>query len=299
MTNLTFAEQVKVILKRKGMTIKALADLIEKETGKKMSRQNLTQKLGRDNFQEQDMRLIASILGCDFTLDIMGSTSVASGAALETKEKTEKHASTHEGLAINVAQKSETEHSRDITVGELVDITNNNSKPISTERINEEPTLDEELDIEELIEQLEPQKEEEKQEKNERGGIFSVFGRFAKRNHKTVDENETVRQNQEAFVGDKTEEDIEFYEDMQESAVAEGIEEPEVEEIGEPEINPYSGREYESNSVRMHPSKIGYVQVYSRRTHTWTDMTEWAFLGYQERQKALLGEDYEEPTYLD
>ena len=50
MEDLTFGEQVKIILGRKGMTIKELAETIEKETGKKMSRQNLTQRLGRDNF---------------------------------------------------------------------------------------------------------------------------------------------------------------------------------------------------------------------------------------------------------
>ena len=61
MEDLTFGEQVKIVLGRKGMTIKELAETIEKETGKKMSRQNLTQRLGRDNFQEQDMRLIASV----------------------------------------------------------------------------------------------------------------------------------------------------------------------------------------------------------------------------------------------
>ena len=57
MEDLTFGEQVKIVLGRKGMTIKELAETIEKETGKKMSRQNLTQRLGRDNFQEQDMSI--------------------------------------------------------------------------------------------------------------------------------------------------------------------------------------------------------------------------------------------------
>ena len=65
------------------------------------------------------------------------------------------------------------------------------------------------------------------------------------------------------------------------------------------EVNPYTGREYQSNSVRMHPTRIGYVQVYDRKLHKWTDMTEWAFLGYQERMKALLGKAYEPPIYLD
>ena len=69
------------------------------------------------------------------------------------------------------------------------------------------------------------------------------------------------------------------------------------EDLGE--RNPYTGKEYESNSVRMHPSRIGYVQVYDRSNHQWTDMTEWAFLGYQERKKQLLGKDYDPPIYLD
>ena len=43
--DLTFAEQVKILLKRRKMTIKDLADLIEEHTGKKMTLQNLTQQL--------------------------------------------------------------------------------------------------------------------------------------------------------------------------------------------------------------------------------------------------------------
>ena len=75
MLELTFGEQVKVVLSRKGMTIKELAEIIEEKTGMKMSRQNLTQRLGRDNFQEQDMRMIASILDCPFQLSILGGES--------------------------------------------------------------------------------------------------------------------------------------------------------------------------------------------------------------------------------
>ena len=65
------------------------------------------------------------------------------------------------------------------------------------------------------------------------------------------------------------------------------------------DVNPYTGHEYQSNSVRMHPKRIGYVQVYDRKEHKWTDMTEWAFLGFEERKKATLGKDYEPPIYLD
>ena len=47
---LSFGEQIKILLKRKGLTIKELADMYEAQTGRPMSRQNLTQRLKRDNF---------------------------------------------------------------------------------------------------------------------------------------------------------------------------------------------------------------------------------------------------------
>ena len=43
--DLTFAEQVKIVLSRKNMTIKQLAEEIQEKTGQKMSRQNLTHRL--------------------------------------------------------------------------------------------------------------------------------------------------------------------------------------------------------------------------------------------------------------
>lgn len=87
MVNLTFGEQVKIILSRKGMTIKQLAEEVEKHTGKPMSRQNMTQRLGRDNFQEQDMRMIAEILGCQFTLSIMEQEETEKQPDIETVEE--------------------------------------------------------------------------------------------------------------------------------------------------------------------------------------------------------------------
>ena len=49
----------------------------------------------------------------------------------------------------------------------------------------------------------------------------------------------------------------------------------------------------------MHALIMGYVHVYDRKDHKWTDMTEWAFLGVEERKKATMGKDYEPPIYLD
>ena len=67
---LSFGEQVKILLKRKNMTIKDLADLYTQHTGTPMSRQNLTQRLKRDNFPEQDMHVIAGLLGYQVSVQL-------------------------------------------------------------------------------------------------------------------------------------------------------------------------------------------------------------------------------------
>ena len=61
---LSFGEQIKILLNRKNMTIQELADLYEQRTGNRMSRQNLAQRLKRDNFPEQDMRIFDALLDC-------------------------------------------------------------------------------------------------------------------------------------------------------------------------------------------------------------------------------------------
>ena len=117
MLDLTFGEQVKIILSRRGMTIKELAEKIEASTGKKMSRQNLTQRLGRDNFQEQDMRMIAEILGCPFHLTILEDGTQAENNHIEEKAEAKQAA------PAKAAKKEEVYvPEREITIGELVDI---------------------------------------------------------------------------------------------------------------------------------------------------------------------------------
>jgi transcriptional regulator with XRE-family HTH domain len=57
---LTIGEKIKVILGRRDMTIADLANELDQ------SRQNLTNKLSRDNFTEKEVKEIAVVLGCDF-----------------------------------------------------------------------------------------------------------------------------------------------------------------------------------------------------------------------------------------
>ena len=276
MEDLTFGEQVKIILGRKGMTIKRLAELIEARTGRKMSRQNLTQRLGRDNFQEQDMRMIAQILDCPFHLSIMSEVQAPprSTAALEQEAIARTEAVERE------ADKQDAPEERDMTIGELYDIHRELSE------------LEENVKAGEPVEEVKKELEKPKKERLHSGGLFL---RRKSRDEDARDSREPENGAQksdgwEAAAVDKHEDDS--FEPV--------IRHNDVEEDREAgEVNPYTGREYQSNSVRMHPTRIGYVQVYDRTIHKWTDMTEWAFLGLQERKKALLGKAYEPPIYLD
>ena len=284
MEDLTFGEQVKIVLGRKGMTIKELAETIEKETGKKMSRQNLTQRLGRDNFQEQDMRLIASILGCPFQLSIMSGEITESAAGRIRKQEVKwneqeqpEESFSEETVETEKEEQQLTGEERDMTIGEIYDM-HEELAELEKNAVEAEPTEDVREDLQEVP-------ESDQEEENSAESEVSY----------TEDYAQPVEEEAEPYEeAEVTSYETQPVEPVQEEAT---YEEPVQEEVGD--INPYTGREYESNSVRMHPKRIGYVQVYDRANHKWTDMTEWAFLGYQERKKVLLGEDYEPPIYLD
>ena len=335
--DLTFAEQVKIILSRRGMTIKELAELIEKHTGKKMSRQNLTQRLGRDNFQEQDMRMIARILGCPFYLNILDEN-----LSVEAEK-------THEEIQENYIEEPQETYVDEVYEEPAAEeyVEEVYEEPVAeeyVEEVYEEPVVEEyaeevyeepaeqEESIEDILEEaaaLEREnKESEKKQENrtifedgENKGKKHSWTSYLRRRKKTVEEPvkpvEEEREPQQTADTQEAVEEIfdtetisldeeedakevnsftEYAEEKVKELQPEGTEE---EDLEKGDINPYTGHEYPSNSVRMHPSRIGYVQVYDRGEHKWTDMTEWAFLGYQERKKVLLGKDYEPPIYLD
>ncbi len=58
--DMSFSEQLRIMLKRKGITIAALAAM----TGQ--SAANLSAKMQRDNFDERQMHQLAEALGCSF-----------------------------------------------------------------------------------------------------------------------------------------------------------------------------------------------------------------------------------------
>lgn len=182
---LSFGEQIKIILKRNNLTLQDLCDLYEASTGLKMSRQNLSQRLRRDNFPEQDMHTLAALLGYEVTVQL---TPAASGGILEIPEKS----------AI--------------------------AAPVSKPSKKEVTTSD--------------------------GSTFVIPELLA---------------NKKPAPG---------------------------------EINPHTGQEYLTNTVRQHPSLSGYLQVYDRSTHSWNDVNEDYFWKFQANKKEILGADYQEPILI-
>lgn len=378
MISLTFGEQVKIVLSRKDMTIKELAEEIEARTGKKMSRQNLTQRLGRDNFQEQDMRMIADILGCPFQLSILGNADSEKEALDEeempTGRELEKLTAKKERKAAREEAKKNVE--RDITVGEIVDILEETTAEPEkeavqmeldldaeehaakeTESIADSDTLEEDIlteeetepytepaeddvevsaeDAEQIAEELQEPEQEIEAEVVEEAGAEEIPEETSEAAYQeeaepqeeayqeqpAYEENqpETCQKEENPVVEEAETEDVHeeknspfskltklitpkkekkssgWPQDFQPIKRREDIDE----DLVNGDVNPYTGHEYRTNSVRMHPHRIGYVQVYDRKDHKWTDMTEWAFLGVEERKKATMGKDYEPPIYLD
>lgn len=378
MISLTFGEQVKIVLSRKDMTIKELAEEIEARTGKKMSRQNLTQRLGRDNFQEQDMRMIADILGCPFQLSILGNADSEKEALDEeempTGRELEKLTAKKERKAAREEAKKNVE--RDITVGEIVDILEETTAEPEkeavqmeldldaeehaakeTESIADSDTLEEYIlteeetepytepaeddvevsaeDAEQIEEELQEPEQEIEAEVVEEAGAEEIPEETSEAAYQeeaepqeeayqeqpAYEENqpETCQKEENPVVEEAETEDVHeeknspfskltklitpkkekkssgWPQDFQPIKRREDIDE----DLVNGDVNPYTGHEYRTNSVRMHPHRIGYVQVYDRKDHKWTDMTEWAFLGVEERKKATMGKDYEPPIYLD
>ena len=191
---LSFGEQIKIILKRKNMTIQDLAELYEITTGTKMTRQNLSQRLRRDNFPEQDMHALAAMLGYQVTVQ------------LTPLPENVQPLTTAPASAVSSAM------------------------PTSAQLLPDNMPA-------------------EKQVTSADGSTIQIPNLFRK---------------------------------------------PQI--LGE--VNPLTGEEYLSNTVRQHPSLSGYVQVYDRSTHEWIDVNEDYFWEFQANKKQILGSDYQEPILI-
>lgn len=59
----TTAEKLEIIMKRKNVTMTELANRLDQ------SRQNVSKKFKRDNFNENDLKAISEALGVDYSIE--------------------------------------------------------------------------------------------------------------------------------------------------------------------------------------------------------------------------------------
>ncbi len=204
---LSFGEQIKILLKRKNMTIKDLADRYTEQTGVSMSRQNLTQRLHRDNFPEQDMRVIAALLGYNVSIEL-----TPAAAPLSELVRT--------GMVALLASPAPS------------------PAPAAEEKV-----------VEPVPEKVPEAPVEEPVSEDRESITFQIPEAFRK--------NPPHR-----------------------------------------EINPLTGEEYLTNTVRRHPEMEEFLQVYDQTTHEWSDVQEEYFWEFQEKKKQMMGADYQEPIII-
>lgn len=231
---LSFGEQIKILLNRNHMTIQDLADRYEAATGNKMSRQNLTQRLKRDNFPEQDMHIFAALLGHRVSIQLEPTVHVMfpeySGfpAGPETIPQDPAKASLS-GDSVFSQESSEEE-----LILEPLELPPESSITPESDPHPETPPAD---------------TVEEPSEHDPSGLPFEIPAVFRKQKP-------------------------------------------------EGDINPLTGEEYLTNTVRKHPDDPDFIQVYDQKTHSWSDVAEDYFWDFQQKKKQILGSEYQEPMLI-
>ena len=237
---LSFGEQIKILLNRKHMTIKDLADLYTQSTGQPMSRQNLTQRLKRDNFPEQDMYTIAGLLGYRVSIRLEPADTAASEYAWpQAARELPPHIAqipADQSIQQTIPPVPQSDYTQSIS-----DVPQSESAPMS--------------------DHVQPE--------------FGAHQEAPANTEKTIDR--TLEN------GDRITFQI-----------------PEAFRRVRPagEINPLTGEEYLNNTVRQHPTLEGFLQVYDRATHSWSDVEENYFWEFQEKKKQMLGADYQAPIRI-
>ncbi|MDO4260579.1 MAG: hypothetical protein Q4C82_00745 [Eubacteriales bacterium] len=234
------------------MTIKELADLYVRTTGLPMSRQNLTQRLRRDNFPEQDMRIFAALLGYQVSIHLEASSG---------------HVPELYPAAVFAA--SHPIDSVETSLPSAADAPAPESRPDAALRANAEAG--------------------EFAEAGTRAAVGESAGAGT-----SAAAGELAETGASAAAGIDPEPDEGAADAPVEFQIPEAFRKPHP--AGE--INPLTGQEYLSNTVRRHPEIEEYVQVYDRSTHAWADVREDYFWEFQEKKKQMLGKDYRPPIRI-
>lgn len=272
---LSFGEQIMILLKRKNMTIQDLATMYEMQTGNKMSRQNLSQRLRRDNFPEQDMHIIAALMGYNVSIQLtpitvqlpeyvrIEPTAPVIHPMFAAKPGIPVGTQPSEGIPILEALR---EAAAEEPSGPLP-----GNDPVRKSAPHDESALqstpEEPPILKDLSDEIPVLEDIPIQEYQPEPGRTAASGN---RGTGSAGNGEVKFQIPDAFRKNHVRGDI----------------------------NPLTGEEYLTNTVRRHPKIPEFLQVYDRTTHEWSDVREDYFWEFQEKKKKMLGKEYQAPIMI-
>ena len=274
---LSFGEQIMILLKRKNMTIQDLATMYEMQTGNKMSRQNLSQRLKRDNFPEQDMHIIAALMGYNVSIQLTPVTvQLPEYVRIETaapvihpmfSAKPEIPVRSRQPESIPILEALREAASEETSSIQELSGKTPTFKDVSDETSVLQGVPDETPILKDLSEEIPVLEEFQIPEYKPEADGPAVSERGAA---ETANGNNVKFQIPDAFRKNHARGDI----------------------------NPLTGEEYLTNTVRRHPKIPEFLQVYDRTTHEWSDVREDYFWEFQEKKKKMLGKEYQAPIMI-
>lgn len=304
---LSFGEQIKILLSRKNMTIQELADLYEQTTGSRMSRQNLAQRLKRDNFPEQDMRIFAALLGCNVSIQLTSAVNPSTfpdpsmipsiPAVIPKPTPSVPFAIPEPALVASIPygaleQTPVSSIPHDISEqaahpSALTATVKQAAVPQISYTVSEQGPAS--LSFSAAAEQT---------------AVSSVSSNISGQTMPSSGPADLMRTLQAPDFADydalPAEEHHNFISEDRDQNPDLAFEIPEFFRKKKPhgEINPLTGQEYLTNTVRRHPYIDDYIQVYDRTTHSWSDVEEHYFWEFQQKKKQMMGSDYQEPMLI-
>ncbi len=284
--DLTFGEQILLLLKRKNMTIPEYAQLLEERTGIPCSSQYLNQQLKKDNFLEQDMSILAAALDRRVVISL---EPLSSGHDSEDFSMFTGHRTAQREIQIQAEEQSQIEQ-QNIPApegpGEASRTEESQAKPV--EQGND------------------PQAEAVKQTTVEHGPQAEMATQMSRESTPQTGRAGQTPEGSAASTAPLSDQDMMIRQItqgllaavQQKSGNGSGKSARPSPSLSPDSINPYTNEEYLNNTVRKHPDQERFIQVYDITEHKWIDVPENYFQKFQAVKRRIMGRDYTPPIYI-
>lgn len=316
--DLTFGEQILLLLKRKNMTIPEYAQLLEERTGIPCSSQYLNQQLKKDNFLEQDMSILAAALDRRVIISLEPVTSgedsedfsmfaghraqreIQIPAQMQEQiaqaspgpEPPKKTAKDTGPQAAKTAQADNAKVQMEATANTAGSPPAESQPPTAMEGTSAESHTPATM----VSAQTENQTPTAGVTMQSAGDIQIVGDAAAAEEDAGSAGQEKALSEQDMMIRQITQGLLAAV--QQKSGYGTGGKAGPSPDLSPDSINPYTNEEYLNNSVRKHPDQERFIQVYDITEHKWIDVPENYFQKFQAVKRKIMGKDYSPPIYI-